>query len=305
MAHRLTILVTVMVLAAAPAAAQDPATTTLRDIVAAMSDAREKANLAATMPLVDRLLEEQLTVLNGSGMLDDTADRLAAAVAAPRVAALARVRSGQAPPRVINALRVVKRLRNNEVFAALAKVTSPQAADQALRPVTMFQAAQLDLSLADSLSILRKYERKFGPDSARLNGPEVLLNYGLQRVRGFGPNAAGEPGPLELIASYSPTYLTYADDKAQMVSITEFGLRRYFFSESWGAQGWQGFIKPAFMTAGLAVAGEEDGAMKWPWKGDARLGAFLSWGELKVAYLFGDNQRVLISRQFQLIPFAF
>lgn len=304
MAHRLAAFVVVLTVFHAPVAAQEQPTT-LRDIVKAMSFARDKSRLAEAMPAIDRRLQGHLDVLNGSDMLDFTAEQLAAAVEGPRLSALARLKSGLAPPHIVEALNGIKGLRNNEVREALEATTSTAEARTILWPVTTFQAEQLDRSIANSVAILRKYERKFGPDSARLNGPEVLLNYGLQRVRGFGPNGDGEPGPFEAIASYSPTYITYAAGEAQMVSVSEFGLRRYFFGAHWGAAGWKGLLRPAFLTFGVAVAGEEDGALKWPWKGDARLGGFFSWGELKVAYVVGDDQRFMVSRQFQLVPWAF
>lgn len=304
MAHRLIVLVAVVTLwCPAPAFAQEPVT--LRAIVAAVSEGRVRAGFADAHPSLDQELGEHLQTLSRSGMLDYTAEELAAAVETPRLSALARVRSGLVTPQVAVALSEIKGLRNNELREALEAATSVEEARKILQPVTAFQAAQLDRSLANSAEILRKYERKFGPASARLNGAEVVLNYALQGVAGFGPNADGEPGPFEAIASYSPTYMTYAAGQARMVSASEFGLRRYIFNERWGTGGLNGLMRPAFITLGLAVASEEDGALRWPWKGESRLGAFFSWGELKVAYVHGDDQRLLVSRQFQLVPWVF
>lgn len=99
--------------------------------------------------------------------------------------------------------------------------------------------------------------------------------------------------------------MTFVEGQARMVSLSEFGLRGYLFGEKWGRKGRIGLLRPAFWTMGLAVASGEDGALKWPWKGETRLGGFVSWGELKVAHVAGDNQRLLVSRQFQLVPWAF
>lgn len=301
MAHRLARLVILLALFQ-PATAGAQASVTLRDIVAAMEEARARSKVAAD---IDAELVAHLDVLRTSGMLDHTAAELAEATRIPRMSAIARTASGTAPQKVVVALYEVKGLRNNEVREALEAATSREEARRVLAPVTAFQSAQLDLSIEDSERVLRMYERKFGPSSARLNGMEVLANYALQRLPGFGPNAASEPGPLEVIASYSPTYVTYADGEPRMVSVSEFGIRHYFFGERWGGSGLKGVIRPAYMTAGLAVASEADGAMRWPWRGEARLGGFLSWGQLKVAYVAGDNQRLMLSRQFQIVPWAF
>jgi len=304
MARRLIRLVIVVALFQ-PQTAVAQESVTLRDIVSAMDEARTRSNLVAVDPEIDAELGAHLDVLRSSGMLEHTAVELAAATRIPRMSAIARTASGTAPQRVVVALYEVKGLRNNEVREALEAATSVEEARRVLAPVTAFQTAQLDLSIEDSVRVLRMYERKFGPASARLNGIEVLLNYAMQRLPGFGPNAASEPGPLEVIASYSPTYLTYGDGEPRMVSVSELGLRHYFFGESWGGSGLKGVIRPAYMTAGLAVASEDDGAMRWPWRGDARLGGFVSWGQLKVAYVAGENQRLMVSRQFQIVPWAF
>lgn len=301
MAHRLARLLLVIALVH-PATAFAQEAVTLRDIVAAMDEARARSTMAAE---IERELAAHLDVLRTSGMLDHTAAELAEATRIPRMSAIARTASGTASQRVVVALYEVKGLRNNEVKEALEAATSVEEARRVLAPVTAFQSAQLDLSIEDSERVLRMYERKFGPASARLNGIEVLLNYTMQRLPGFGPNAASEPGPLEVIASYSPTYLTYADGEPRMVSLSEFGLRHYFFGDSWGGSGLNGVIRPAYMTLGLAVASEDDGALRWPWRGEARLGGFLSWGQVKVAYVAGDNRRLMVSRQFQIVPWAF
>lgn len=305
MAHRLITVVTVLVLWHPTVVSAQARPVTLRDIVSAMEQARQKGRLQEISPAIDEELTAHLDVLRNSGMLHHTAAELAEAVAAPRLSAIARTRSGLAPPQVVVALYEVKGLRNNEVREALEAATSSAEASQILAPVTAFQLEELSISINNSIRVVRMYERKFGPNSARLNGAETILNYGLQRVRWFGPNDDGEPGPLEAIASYSPTYMSYVDGKAVMVSASEIGLRRYFFGDHWGRRGIKGLMRPAFATLGLAVAGEKDGALQWPWQGDSRLGGFVSWGELKVAYVAGENRRLMVSRQFQIVPWVF
>lgn len=304
MAYRIVVLAAVLSFAPVTSALAQEAPVTLGDFVKAITAARVQANLATARPELDKEVGGYLDTLNASGLLDATAAEIARAIHRPRLSALARTPGGLLTPRVLEAISELKGLANNDLRDAL-KAAGRTDAPAILAPVTRLQAAELQESIDNSVDILRKYERKFGPDSARLNGVEVFLNYGLQRVPKFGPNAAGEPGPLEAIASYSPTYMTYTAGKSRMISLSEFGLRRYFFGESWGKKGKLGLLRPAFMTGGLAVASGDDGALKWPWKGKARLGGFFSWGELKVAYVGGDNQRFMVSRQFQLIPWAF
>ena len=213
--------------------------------------------------------------------------------------ALARVRALDPP------LTQAGAIIDNELTRALIAASSSAEAGIVLTPWTQFYRALLERSRDESLEKLRRFERKFGPDSARLNGAEVLLNYGLPTLPGFGPDAQGWPGRFEAVAAYSPTYVTWADGDARMASVGEFGLRAYFFGESWGRAGAWGLLRPAFATFGMAVTSERDSPLRWPWEGDARVGAFVGWGEVKVAYVAGPNARLLVSRQFQLVPLVF
>jgi hypothetical protein len=106
--------------------------------------------------------------------------------------------------------------------------------------------------------------------------------------------------------AYSPSYISRSDDKMRLVGVAEIGLRQYFFASSWGSgSGPTSWLRPRYMSYGVAWAGRSDDPLTPPWKGDSRLGAFLGWGQLKVAWLAGDDQRVLVTQQFQLIPWVF
>ena len=59
------------------------------------------------------------------------------------------------------------------------------------------------------------------------------------------------------------------------------------------------------MSFGLAVAGARDGAFVSPLQGKARIGAFLGWGQAKIAVLGGRERRVIVTRQFQVVPWVF
>jgi hypothetical protein len=310
MAHRL-IVVALWCALAAPGLVSAQ---TLADALAAVDAAVTRTAFATASPELHRELQASLAVVRGSDALDWSVEDIAEAFAErPRIGDIARLSSASEGRR--DALARVRALDpplsaagaivDNEVTRALIAQAGSAEAGAVLGPWTRFYAALLERSRDESLEKLRRYERKFGPGSARLNGAEVLLNYGLQGLPGFGPDAQGWPGRFEAVAAYSPTYITWADDEARMASVGEFGLRAYFFGESWGRSGASGLLRPAFATFGLAVTSERDSPLRWPWKGDARVGAFVGWGEIKVAYVAGPNSRLLVSRQFQIVPLVF
>ena len=159
-----------------------------------------------------------------------------------------------------------------------------------------------------SLKRLANYERKLGPNSAKLNFPEVVLNYAAQRwIWFFRPSPTGGPSPWEVIASYSPAYITFPEDNAGAVpvSVSEFGLRFYLFGDSFGKSGNAGLLLPSYLSFGVITASDENGTLVWPWKGNEASGWFISWGTLKVGYIDRANGRWLVSKAFQAVPFVF
>lgn len=152
---------------------------------------------------------------------------------------------------------------------------------------------------------LGRYERKFGPESVRLNAIEVGIAYLLQDVRGFHYDLDDGPGPLEVVASYTTTYLSRAEEEFRIVSAFEFGLRHYNFGDGWGRDGFRGYLLPGHLSFGMVIAGEKDGPLVWPGSGESRAGAFVAWGDVKLAYVSGPNAKWLVARQFQIFPLAF
>lgn len=177
--------------------------------------------------------------------------------------------------------------------------------------VNVSQTAQLLETMTardNALRRLANYERKLGPSSARLNGPEVLLNYAAQRwIPGFRPTPLGGPSPWEVIASYTPGYITFAEGESgvQPVSASEFGLRFYLFGDRFGKSGIAGLILPSYFSFGVLTASDQNGALVWPWRGRERSGGFVSWGAIKIGYIDRDRGTWLFSRQFQAVPFVF
>lgn len=160
----------------------------------------------------------------------------------------------------------------------------------------------------NALERLANYERKLGPTSPRLNAPEVLLNYLAQRfIPGFRPSPLGGPSPWEVVASYSPGYVTFgeAESKILPVSASEFGLRFYLFGDTFGKSGVAGLFFPTYFSFGVLTASDRNGALVWPWRGHERSGGFVSWGTIKVGYIDRDRGTWLFSRQFQAVPFVF
>ena len=226
------------------------------------------------------------------------------------LAAVARLRTGgSAVVRrsvfdAMSAFRVA--VRRDEVRAAVKAAITP-ALDAELINVTTTSQGLLTAAARDgAVKRLARYERKLGPTSARLNAPEVFLNYAAQRwLPGFRAHPLKGPSPLEIVASYAPGYATVAGGRVQAVSASEFGLRRYLFGEKFGAPGIRGMLYPSYWSAGVITASDRNGALVWPWEGRDRLGGYVSWGAVKVAYVRGRQGAWLISKQFQAVPFLF
>ncbi len=175
-----------------------------------------------------------------------------------------------------------------------------------------------DVRIAEGLEKLRRFEQKFGPSSVKLNGLEVLVNYAAQLVPGqrlVGVDDSGWPRPWEIVSAYRTSYMTLTDatgeDKKfspQAVTVAEFGLRHYNFGREWGSAdgNWlQRSLRPGTWSLGVLVAPEANGALRYPWRGDARVGPYLAWGGLKVGFLTGTDKRVIVSREVMLVPYLF
>jgi len=214
-------------------------------------------------------------------------------------------------PPVYQALQFVKKVANDESVQSQLEAIGRL---NLITPVVInLQRLQLKASLEQSREKLNRYEKKYGPGSARLNIAESAVNFFfLRNVPLFGTGDDG-PGPLEFISAYSSSYVTAYNAETEklfkdigIVSALEIGVRYYFLGEGWGEEGfWNGIAKPGFATAGLLVTGEEAGFFKSPLKGKESYGLFLSWGGLKAGYIVGDNSRILLSRQFQVVPYLF
>lgn len=172
------------------------------------------------------------------------------------------------------------------------------------RQVDAFRHVDLQTAHEKTLERIRHFEIKYGPGSAKLNLLETVLNSLAQRSPPFKPGPNG-PSPLEVVAAYSTSYGTVVEGKGVAMSAAEFGLRIYNFGYNPDAKQSMALLTPRYWTVGVAVGPDRDGALRWPWEGKPRLGPLVSWGELKLAYLFAnrrDDWRIILSRQLHLLP---
>lgn len=235
---------------------------------------------------------------------------LTASGAAP-LAAVARLRQEayrtvQAAP-LDSAMQVLSgRLRQDDIRPVVRTAVGDSLNTAFVRASETARLLFLLTARDRTLQRLANYERKLGPQAPKLNGVEVLLNYAAQRwVPGFRGSPLGGPSPLEVITAYVPTYGTVAGSRVVPATASELGVRRYIFKRSWGTPGWRSLLKPPYISLGAAVASDRQGTLTLPWEDRTRTGAFLGWGEIKLAYVPGRRGQVMLARQIQLIPFTF
>ena len=225
--------------------------------------------------------------------------------------AIARVDNNVSRPvqqEILSAMEEFRAVTRTPDLRPVISAALGEANGEFIRVVETAHSLEVVASRDNALRRLGNYERKLGPGSAKLNGPEVLLNYAAQRwIPGFRPTPLGGPSPLELIASYSPGYVTFEEGASGVlpVSASEFGLRFYLFGDAFGKSGFAGLLFPSYFSLGVLTASDRNGALVWPWRGRERSGVFASWGSIKVGYIDRDRGTWLFSRQFQAVPFVF
>ena len=198
---------------------------------------------------------------------------------------------------------------NLQVRRTLKQKVGDEQGKKILTPFNELEKIEKSGALKRNMNILANFERKYGPESAKLNLAEALINcYLLRGIGAFSMQPDGNPGPWEVILAYTTSYFTYEKKAVEsnnllLISAAEAGLRYYVFSNNWGRLN---IIRPNYISFGMLIAGENNGFFRNPFKGEKRYGAFLGWGDIKAAYLLtGDDKRFLVNRQFQLIPTLF
>ena len=289
--------------------ARAQAPVTVADLAGAARAAASDVGLRDVDPRAASDLDAALGTLSAAGVFHQEIGTLVGRLSSPGPVALAHRRQQDYTlgltdaeiRKIRSAFDTVKQLANS-VLPGL-----PGGVPAALRePVRQLQLAEQRLGLASDLETLRRLERKYGPDSAKLNAVEVLAAYGLQRAPLFGVNAVGRPGPLEAVLSYAPSYFSRSAGRWRLVGVAEIGLRQYIFRPGWGdGSGPMRWVRPGYLSYGAAVTGQTDDALTPPWKGSPRFGAFFGWGSLKAAFVGGSDKRLLVTQQFQLVPWVF
>jgi hypothetical protein len=272
-------------------------TTVLKALAAANTFAQGSAKKSET--IICNPLMSSFSLLELTGRIEAT------------LGDVARVHNTVNRTMLLEVLTAVEQFRADTRQDGVRQVVTASLGDASQDFVTISTTVQLLETITardNALRRLANYERKLGPSSARLNGPEVLLNYAAQRwIPGFRPTPLGGPSPWEVIASYTPGYITSAEGESGVspVSASEFGLRFYLFGDSFGKSGIAGLFFPSYFSFGVLTASDQNGALVWPWRGRERSGGFVSWGAIKIGYIDRDRGTWLVSRQFQAVPFVF
>lgn len=239
----------------------------------------------------------------------------AIAAARPSFAAISKINSGvydtRLAPSVLADVTELRQIANNPLRRAMDSRLGEAATDTLLAPLDSLHVAILRAALERNLEKLKRYEIKYGPSSPTLNAPEVLLNFVAQRLPAFRPSPDGWPSPNEMMASYSTTDLTRAEDTAgesrfKIVSSARIGIRRYHFGDG------NAFLRTVRRVAGgrhssggLALMGREDRPLTSPIGKGARAGVFVGVADTYVSLIGGPNRRIILSRNLKIIPYLF
>ena len=302
-----TLLACTLLFAPVAASAQS---LTLGDIVASVEYARRISGFTVAQPVADAILMRNVAKLGASRVLDKPLREIVGDAERPSLLGMAKEQQSQydynLPDSLAPVLDTIVMVVNGELRAMLQQSASEEDIARIRAPFDSLLDAQLVRSLDESAEKLRRFEIMYGPGSVRLNLLEAGLNFAAQWLPGFGVDARGGPKPFELIAAYAPTYLTFSDGDARTVSVAETGVRMYIFRPGWGGDGrLSATLKPRHVAFGWAFTGPEDVSFRNPWKDHSRSGPFLSWGDIKIAYVTGSSSRLLVTRQLRFIPLVF
>lgn len=293
---------------------------TVEDILSSLQRGAQRARLDTINARANRTLDSLATMLRDAGAGPITIDALADLIVR-RKASIGDVARWDpkaadlmSQPWFRSAILTLPAIANRPLDSALRVARIPQAAaDSFLAPTDSLGSRVRARAMQQSEEKLRRFEIKYGPESARLNLAEVGLNYVGQWIRPFKPDSGGWPSRYELIAAYRPMELTAAktsgdDVRGALVSAGQVGVRWYHWRRGWGASGGGRLarvLRPGHASTGAYVLGPRDTPLDKPWANGNRLGFFLGWGGMHAAYVFESPRRVLIGSGKQLIPYVF
>lgn len=294
---------------------------TLEDVLTSLRKGADTLDLARTNPAQSQALDSISAMLRAADAGPLSIDALAGFITKthPSFSDVARWRSqpqaAWAQPWFYDALVRLRRLANaagSGIGPQLVAKFGARAADHFIAPMDELETRILRNAQAINTEKLRRYELKFGPESARLNIVEVVINYLIERPSWspFAPDENG-PSPFEVVSSYSTSGLTAsrtADDKirAHLVAGAHAGFRFYRFSEQKsGGNALQKFLAPKYVGAGAFFIGAQDRPLISPLEDGHRSGGFLDWGPARAGFTLGRDWRAVIGVGKQILPYLF
>jgi hypothetical protein len=322
--HR-TALVTIVAMAslASPstARAQQVPVYTLEDVLTSLRRAADTLDLARVSPAQNQALDSVSIMFRMAGVTSLTIDQLAAIVTKSHATFADIARWNPQPagawtePWFYDALVRLRRIANaagTGIGPRLVAAYGSAVADHFIAPMDDLETKILRRAQAKNAEKLRRYEIKYGPESARLNIAEVLINYALERPS-WSPLGPGEdgPSPFELVGMYTTSEFTAsrsADDKLlpHVVSGAFTGLRYYRFDIDSAPRGRiKQFLSPQHLSAGAFFMGATDHALISPFENGHRTGGFLEWGMARAAVTIGHDWRVVVGVGKQVLPYLF
>lgn len=294
---------------------------TLEEVLTSLRRAADTLDLATANPAQNRALDSVSAILRGADATTLSIDALANFITKthPSFSDVARwspqAKSAWAEPWFYDALVRLRRLANaagSGIGPQLVSKFGAGVADHFIAPMDELETKVLQNAQRLNAEKLRRYEVKFGPESARLNIAEVIINYLVERPS-WSPLAPDEngPSPLELVTSYSTSGLTAShslDDKlrAHLVAGAHAGFRWYRFNEKLVAgNALQNVISPRYFGAGAFFMGSQDRTLISPFETGHRTGAFLDWGAARAGFTVGKDWRVVLGIGKQILPYLF
>ena len=294
---------------------------TLEDVLTSLRSGADTLDLARTNPAQSQALDSISAMLRAADAGPLSIDALASFITKthPSFSDVARWRSEPHAPWVqpwfYDALVRLRRLANaagTGIGPQLVAKFGSAAADHFIAPMDELETKVLRNAQAINTEKLRRYELKFGPESARLNIVEVVVTYLLERPAWspFAPDENG-PSPFELVSSYSTSGLTAsrtAEDKLRghLVAGAHAGFRFYRFGETKaGGNALQKFLAPKYLGAGAFFIGAQDRPLISPLENGHRSGGFLDWGPARAGFTLGRDWRAVIGVGKQILPYLF
>lgn len=292
----------------------------LEDILTALERGAQRVNLDSANPVAARQLDSVATLLRDAGAGAITVSTMAELIVRKK-ATVGDVARWDPHAGVLlaqswfrSAILTLPCVANGDLLQELRSARVPRDTVNAiLGPTDALGRRVRELASQQSQEKLRRFEIKYGPESARLNLGEVGLNYLGQWIWPLAPSRDGWPSRYELIAAYRPMELTATktagdDVRGTLVSAGQLGLRWYHWRRGWGASGagrLARVLRPGHASTGVYVLGPRDTPLERPWANGNRLGFFLGWGGMHAAYVVESPRRVLLGSGKQLIPYVF